>query len=69
MLANRLAHGKETLKRVFAVLIFIVGAYILYRSGRTDDDKLGKLSRRSQSHPRLGVMKSTVVRCNRMAGI
>jgi uncharacterized protein len=35
MLANRLSHGKDTLKRVFAVLIFVVAGYVLYRSGQT----------------------------------
>src|ERR1700720_1628177 len=35
MLANRLSHGKDTLKRIFAVLIFVVAAYVLYRSGQT----------------------------------
>src|SRR5258708_1197896 len=35
VLANRLSHGKDTLKRIFAVLIFIVAAYVLYRSGQT----------------------------------
>jgi uncharacterized membrane protein YfcA len=34
-LANRLAHGKNTLKRVLAMLIFGVASYVLYRSGRT----------------------------------
>jgi uncharacterized membrane protein YfcA len=34
-LANRLSHGKNTLKRILAVLIFVVAAYVLYRSGRT----------------------------------
>lgn len=32
-LANHLSRGKETLKRVFAVVIFAVAAYVLYRSG------------------------------------
>src|SRR5260370_16815058 len=35
MLANRLSHGKDTLKRIFAGLIFIVAAYVLYRSRQT----------------------------------
>jgi hypothetical protein len=35
MLANRLSHRKDTLKRIFAVLIFVVAAYVLYRSGQT----------------------------------
>jgi uncharacterized membrane protein YfcA len=35
MLANRLAHGKDTLKRIFAVLIFVVATYVLYHSGQT----------------------------------
>jgi uncharacterized membrane protein YfcA len=35
MLANRLSHGKDTLKRIFAVLILVVAAYVLYRSGQT----------------------------------
>jgi uncharacterized membrane protein YfcA len=35
MLANRLSHGKDTLKRIFAVLIFVVAAYVLYRNGHT----------------------------------
>ncbi|KAB2688781.1 sulfite exporter TauE/SafE family protein [Brucella pseudogrignonensis] len=32
MLANRLSSGKDTLNRVFAALIFVVAAYVLYRS-------------------------------------
>lgn len=32
MLANRLSAGKNTLNRVFATLIFVVAAYVLYRS-------------------------------------
>ena len=32
MLANRLSAGKDTLNRVFAALIFVVAAYVLYRS-------------------------------------
>lgn len=32
MLANRLSAGKNTLNRVFAALIFVVAAYVLYRS-------------------------------------
>jgi uncharacterized membrane protein YfcA len=35
MLANRLSHGKDTLTRIFAALIFVVAAYVLYRSGQT----------------------------------
>ena len=36
MLANRLSHGKkDTLKRIFAILILVVAAYVLYRSGQT----------------------------------
>jgi transposase-like protein len=35
MLVNRLSHGKDTLTRIFAVLIFVVAAYVLYRSGHT----------------------------------
>jgi hypothetical protein len=35
MLANRLSHGKDTLTRIFAVLIFVVAAYVLYHSGQT----------------------------------
>jgi uncharacterized protein len=35
MLANRLSHGKDTLKQIFAVLIIVVAAYVLYRSGQT----------------------------------
>jgi uncharacterized membrane protein YfcA len=35
MLANRLSHGKDALKRIFAVLIFVIAAYVLYRSGQT----------------------------------
>jgi uncharacterized membrane protein YfcA len=34
-LANRLLHGKNTLKRILAMLIFAVASYVLYRSGRT----------------------------------
>jgi hypothetical protein len=34
-LANRLSHGKDKLKRIFAVLIFVVAAYVLHRSGQT----------------------------------
>ena len=33
MLANRLSAGKNTLNRIFAALIFMVAAYVLYRSG------------------------------------
>lgn len=32
MLANRLSTGKNTLNRIFAGLIFVVAAYVLYRS-------------------------------------
>lgn len=32
MLANRLSAGKNTLNRIFAALIFVVAAYVLYRS-------------------------------------
>ncbi|HQS47761.1 sulfite exporter TauE/SafE family protein [Reyranella sp.] len=32
MLANRLSAGKDTLNRIFAALIFVVAAYVLYRS-------------------------------------
>lgn len=32
MLANRLSAGKNTLNRIFAGLIFVVAAYVLYRS-------------------------------------
>lgn len=32
-LASRLSRGKDTLKRVFAGVIFVVAAYVLYRSG------------------------------------
>ncbi len=32
MLANRLSSGRNTLNRIFAALIFIVAAYVLYRS-------------------------------------
>jgi uncharacterized protein len=35
VLANRLSRGKDTLKRIFAVLIFAVAVYVLYRSGET----------------------------------
>jgi hypothetical protein len=35
MLANRLSRGKDTLTRIFAVLIFVVAGYVLYRSGQT----------------------------------
>ena len=35
MLATRLSGGKDALNRVFAVLIFTVAAYVLYRSGET----------------------------------
>jgi hypothetical protein len=28
-------HGKDALTRIFVVLIFIVVAYVLYRSGQT----------------------------------
>jgi uncharacterized membrane protein YfcA len=35
MVANRLSQEKDTLKRIFAVLIFVVAAYVLYRSGQT----------------------------------
>ena len=38
MLANRLSHGKDTLKRVFAVLIFVVAGSL---SKWTNDDELG----------------------------
>jgi uncharacterized membrane protein YfcA len=34
-LANRLSHGKDALTRIFAGLIFVVAAYVLYRSGQT----------------------------------
>jgi uncharacterized membrane protein YfcA len=34
-LANRLSRRKDTLKRIFAVLIFAVAVYVLYRSGQT----------------------------------
>jgi uncharacterized membrane protein YfcA len=34
-LANRLSARKNPLNRIFAVLIFAVAAYVLYRSGRT----------------------------------
>jgi hypothetical protein len=34
-LANRLSAQKNTLNRIFAVLIFAVAAYVLYRSGTT----------------------------------
>ena len=33
LLANRLSRGKNTLNRIFAALIFVVAAYVLYRSG------------------------------------
>jgi uncharacterized membrane protein YfcA len=33
-LANRLSSNKNTLNRIFAMLIFVVAAYVLYRSGR-----------------------------------
>lgn len=33
MLATRLSAGKDTLNRVFAAIIFVVAAYVLYRSG------------------------------------
>lgn len=33
-LANRLSRGKDTLKRIFACVIFAVAAYVLYRSGQ-----------------------------------
>lgn len=32
MLANRLSAGKNTLNRIFAAVIFVVAAYVLYRS-------------------------------------
>lgn len=32
LLANRLSSGKNTLNRIFAGLIFVVAAYVLYRS-------------------------------------
>ncbi|MDN5926003.1 MAG: sulfite exporter TauE/SafE family protein [Hyphomicrobiales bacterium] len=32
MLANRLSSGKNALNRIFAALIFVVAAYVLYRS-------------------------------------
>jgi uncharacterized membrane protein YfcA len=35
MLANRLSTGKNTLNRIFATLIFVVAAYVLYRSAGT----------------------------------
>ena len=35
MLANRLSTGKNTLNRIFAGLIFVVAAYVLYRSAGT----------------------------------
>jgi uncharacterized protein len=35
VLANRLSRGKDTLKRIFAVLIFAVAVYVLYRSEQT----------------------------------
>jgi hypothetical protein len=35
MLANRLSAQKNTLDRIFAGLIFVVAAYVLYRSGTT----------------------------------
>jgi uncharacterized membrane protein YfcA len=35
MLADRLSHGNDTLKRIFAVLIIVVAGYVLYRSGQT----------------------------------
>ena len=35
MLANRLSARKNTLNRIFAGLIFVVAAYVLYRSGAT----------------------------------
>ena len=35
MLANRLSAQKNTLNRIFAGLIFVVTAYVLYRSGTT----------------------------------
>ena len=34
-LCNRLSTSKNTLNRIFAMLIFIVAASVLYRSGRT----------------------------------
>jgi uncharacterized protein len=34
-LCNRLSTGKNTLNRIFAMLILIVAASVLYRSGRT----------------------------------
>lgn len=33
-LASRLSRGKDTLKRIFAGVIFAVAAYVLYRSGQ-----------------------------------
>jgi hypothetical protein len=33
-LANRLSRGKDTLKRIFAGVIFAVAACVLYRSGQ-----------------------------------
>jgi uncharacterized protein len=35
LLANRLSRRKDTLERLFAVLIFVVAGYVLYRSGQT----------------------------------
>ena len=35
LLASRLASHKQTLNRIFAVLIFAVAIYVLYRSGTT----------------------------------
>lgn len=35
LLASRLASHKQTLNRIFAALIFVVAAYVLYRSGQS----------------------------------
>ena len=35
LLATRLSDHKQTLNRIFAGLIFVVAAYVLYRSGMT----------------------------------
>ncbi len=35
MLANRLSRGKDALTRIFAALILVVAAYVLYHSGQT----------------------------------
>lgn len=32
MLANRLSRGKDVLKRIFAVLIFVVAGYVIWKS-------------------------------------